>query len=622
MIFAKTKLQPHLEKLHYFSVLAMVFVFPFNIHFANVFIAISLILWFLQISKINLSTPKNKAYLFATVLFFLLYSASYFFSDNKHEALKSTQKLIYFIIFPFVILSENKHFKNNTNTILSFFILGNILVLLICYFNAFANSFQLESGKLIFQTAINEQYSFWESISADGNYFFYSSFSVFQHTSYFAMFLNFAIVTLIYLKFNRTNKNNDKITVVLTNKFLLVFLISLFGISIFLLSSKINIFITILLFIVFLGTLKIQYKNIIIVFFITISSLIFFSNPRTISIFSGKYTSTENIEKSTAKDRLSIWKNTLELSSENLWFGVGTGDAKVELKKKYKENGYKFLSENGRNAHNVFLQTLLETGVFGLLSIVLIFISILYFSIKNRNLLLFSFMIIIFANFLVENMMSRLAGIYFYSFFVNFLVFSKIEKINLRKYFQFKPFSNYKKTITFLLATIIVASIAYVQINKYNKKISEKKIIPDLTKEKPFVGIFYKKIYDEIAPNNLWTQKMYWELPETDKNTSIPFKIETKKHGFYTLNALIKYYSNDCTNNPRITINANYTDGSFEQKSNSKIIKNNEWEVYSVNIKTDTLKELESISGWILDHGNPSGKKLVKVKFIDLKKYD
>ena len=65
--------------------------------------------------------------------------------------------------------------------------------------------------------------------------------------------------------------------------------------------------------------------------------------------------------------RFEIWKVTTDLISNNFILGVGAGDIKPELNKKYSENP-EFLEEainNHFNVHNQYLETWLGQGLLG-----------------------------------------------------------------------------------------------------------------------------------------------------------------------------------------------------------------------------------------------------------------
>jgi hypothetical protein len=65
--------------------------------------------------------------------------------------------------------------------------------------------------------------------------------------------------------------------------------------------------------------------------------------------------------------------------------------------------------------------------LFGL-SVFLLFLFVIFLqALRTKNLLLIAFLLLIVVNFLFESMLSRVAGVMFFSFFLSLLVFADIE---------------------------------------------------------------------------------------------------------------------------------------------------------------------------------------------------
>ncbi len=85
------------------------------------------------------------------------------------------------------------------------------------------------------------------------------------------------------------------------------------------------------------------------------------------------------------------WYLTCEIISENFWFGVGLGDARDELLKKYRQYEFKQALSAKWSTHNQYLQEWLKHGVLGILSLLYIFGYIFVSAIKNRKWLVLAF---------------------------------------------------------------------------------------------------------------------------------------------------------------------------------------------------------------------------------------
>lgn len=120
--------------------------------------------------------------------------------------------------------------------------------------------------------------------------------------------------------------------------------------------------------------------------------------------------------------RIWVWKSTIELIEENPILGVGVGDIRTDLTNKYKEVGIKDEAILILDSHQQYLQTTAEVGFVGLLSLLLIFVSMFYYSKKFQHFLLFSFTLTYFLFGFTESMFETQGGIVFFTFFALFLV--------------------------------------------------------------------------------------------------------------------------------------------------------------------------------------------------------
>ena len=123
---------------------------------------------------------------------------------------------------------------------------------------------------------------------------------------------------------------------------------------------------------------------------------------------------------------------------------------------------------------------------------------------------------------------------------------------------------------------------------------------------------------EEKDSSNLWNLKDEWILPDDGKKNPIAFKIYTNIQGTYNLKATVKIYNDDRSVNQRMTIIANYEDGSKDINSIGIMLKDGKFDDYDVSISTDRKKKLRTISGWVLDHSSETGEKHAHVKNIEL----
>jgi len=124
-----------------------------------------------------------------------------------------------------------------------------------------------------------------------------------------------------------------------------------------------------------------------------------------------------NIELKTDKsvDRIILWKSLENFSAKQLILGHGYHSS---LSKIHLYTGI------DKNLHNQFLQTLVSSGIIGL-SLLIIFLAapLLY----DQSLFTIVFIGLIVLNLLFENMLDRIWGIIFISFFYALFIFGELN---------------------------------------------------------------------------------------------------------------------------------------------------------------------------------------------------
>lgn len=119
--------------------------------------------------------------------------------------------------------------------------------------------------------------------------------------------------------------------------------------------------------------------------------------------------------------RLVMWTVTSELIGEHP-MGVGTGNVDEYLHAKLSAYGFDQLVADDLNPHNQYLQTMLEIGIVGLLLLLGLIGSCIYFAIKKRSFLLLLLISGLAFNMLFESMLQRQSGVVFYSFWIPVLM--------------------------------------------------------------------------------------------------------------------------------------------------------------------------------------------------------
>ncbi|MBT1704569.1 O-antigen ligase family protein [Chryseosolibacter indicus] len=344
---------------------------------------------------------KNGLVLFFS-LFYLLHFVGVFYSDNSRQAFFELEKKMTFIIFPVLLSSlpglTAKAFKN----ILTVFVVACLLSSLICLSYA------------IYRFLLNFSIEY---------FFYYPLVEVIGiHPIYLAMYICFSCFVIFY--FYRP-KGTDKAIRHLVFYLVLIYLI----IFLFLLSARAEILAFYIISFAFL-IIYFKKKQKLLRAFISfgVLSLIFlvlvFLNPINRERFKEaiNYKSEYTIEKQWGgrAERLLMWDCGFDIVKENLFVGVGTGDAIDELEECYRAKNYAallFYPDISYNAHNQYLETTIDLGVLGLF---LLFSSLLYLifrAIRTKDYLFLSFLVLFSIASLTESMLEVNKGIIFFTFF-------------------------------------------------------------------------------------------------------------------------------------------------------------------------------------------------------------
>lgn len=135
------------------------------------------------------------------------------------------------------------------------------------------------------------------------------------------------------------------------------------------------------------------------------------------------YTHTGNASYQSFSQRIEFAKAAVSIIKENFWFGVGTGNWKVEFNKAYVKNGSKLNKNLYASSHNQYLNYMVKFGVLGF---ILIMFLIIYPVIRMRKyrdpLFLIFLLFMFFANFADSNFESHMGSSFFVFFYYIFLI--------------------------------------------------------------------------------------------------------------------------------------------------------------------------------------------------------
>jgi O-antigen ligase len=410
-----------IETIGYFIAFITMIIIPVYHWYLPPLMILWFILWFFKLKSLRMELqeiPFDYKILFVLFISFYLWQIiGLIYSDYPEAGWRNIVLRLSLLVFPLVLISPGDMIRLKVKTLLRVFAFGTFFFMVFCYTLAVYRSFNLTDGILTFNP--HPPVETWL------NYFFGSSLAIFQHPSYLSMYVLFSA-------FIAAESFFDKSLTRFRRMFWLFVSLSLF-ISIFLLASRAAILasiITIPFYFIYKNRKTDLRKMAGLVVLISIFC-IFLLLPiiKSNSKFRPYFNSESKVELGNnflKESRLVIWKSSFNIIRRHILFGVGTGEIQFALNKEYKLTADNNLAiKNNLNAHNQFLEVLLENGLIGILIFLSLFAMLFYISIKEENLLFILFILIVFISFMFETMINRLAGVSFFALFSFLLPYSK-----------------------------------------------------------------------------------------------------------------------------------------------------------------------------------------------------
>ncbi len=132
--------------------------------------------------------------------------------------------------------------------------------------------------------------------------------------------------------------------------------------------------------------------------------------------------SRENPNGHSILHRIEYWKTGWSIFKKNWLIGTGIGDYKESYQKEYDNLSSLLEPKNRLESHNQFLGIAIATGTIGLLLFLMHITNTFRTIWCKKDLLPIIFLSICVASFLVEDTLSTLAGMSFYSFFIGLFI--------------------------------------------------------------------------------------------------------------------------------------------------------------------------------------------------------
>jgi len=366
---------------------------------------------------IGLKNPFARNMFILQLVLFALILSDIIRTGMSPDISKNTLQKLSLLIFPLLFALSGIAFKKKKYLFLKLFVLSNILMSLICLGVALYHSISFPDGKLIFEP----HYLSYRS------YFTQSDLSVFHHRSYFSMYIVFALAITFYLKEKQNTFNT------LLKNILFWCIILFFILMVYLLESRAGV-ISLAVLLIWQLIYKIMFSEnkllkVLILIPIVLMIYFVFTNKRiqhTIAQITNSEKESKSIAGKNAPERLILWKSATKIISENFLEGIGTEYFHATFNKtylKYSGVNKKTVEKLNYNVHNQFLEEFVLYGIFGFILLLTLFIYPIIISFKRKNYLFLAFLLITGFNFLFESMLNTIAGIVFFTFFMNYFIF-------------------------------------------------------------------------------------------------------------------------------------------------------------------------------------------------------
>lgn len=408
-----------LNRLKYFALYLLAFTIPLPYTYANISIFIYIFFWILTVNRKQLlNNLKTGKMLWVYIAYFIIFLAGYYYSTNKDQSLFDSSSKMFFLILPIIIGAGISIEKKQLQNIFFAFILGVTAIALSSSVRA---------------------YTQWQASGDVNNLFYHSLVKDFDANAVYMALYSFFSISLL-LMFDWSNFFNG-------NKRFIKYLLITIQVTFFVLLSARMLT---LLFVIFLIPYYIMHvfkselskKRVVIslaILLLLSVTILFTNNPikTRFADFTNKsselaflddYSKVEEGDFNTLTLRLFLWRIGIEnVKEKNLWwFGCGNGDAQAMQNAKLKEYGMRNIHEElalrspfyNVNLHNMYLQTLMMTGIIGLI-ILLIFNLHPFFIYKKYPELVYFFPFHVSATFFMiqESMFQTQAGIAYYTLF-------------------------------------------------------------------------------------------------------------------------------------------------------------------------------------------------------------
>lgn len=385
------------DKISWILLWLYLFTLPVSIHLNSLLFGL-LMVYTLYLTIKRKSGFRIEGFSILCMIYFLMTVLQYFNSTDRASAVSEIEQKLTLLFMPSLLYQINER------------ILPSVLVF-----------WSKTMAVLFLYLLVTAFYRFWKTGNTDVFFYHEFCFPIFNNAIYVSLIVAIALFVSWFYYFP-------------SKKYFKTALIFVLYIFLLFLSSKNIVIITSVMLLILIGrkTIALRKWKAMIVLGITgillfgiLSSSYISKRIREASRFNVDLAFSRTVSDSTQFDgtnlRLRLWSYGLQILEENNDFAFGVSpadsqkllDQKIISSKMYVGDGTAtdkgFL---GYNFHNQYMQTLVESGITGLILLASLFITIFIHGYKNDNLFLIYISILIACAFITESYLNRQVGLF------------------------------------------------------------------------------------------------------------------------------------------------------------------------------------------------------------------
>ena len=395
------------NKISYYHLMLLMASLPFDMFYSHVILISYGVHTLIHLHKNNIKPLINLRMLALQSVFIITVLAAIYSTDPK-GAFNEIGRRAVILVIPILFCLNPLDLKKYRDNLLLFFALVCTATMLYLYADALATirHFKLPYSMLFSGYFANHNFS--EPIG--------------MHATFFSMQVGLALVFLLWLLLKEKAFYN-KLLYLACALILTGGMVQLSSKSVF-----IALFLAINIAVPYFLLQGVKRRRYIII--ATCLSVLMVSGILSSAAFRERYVTELAKDLSPAKasesldSRLARWNVAIKLIEKKPVIGYGTGTELALLHDNFFTNRLYSSFLNNLNAHNQYLSFLIKSGIAGLL----VYLGMLAFgfnaSFQQKDLLLFTFMLIVTCVSFSENLLDVDKGIFYYAFFYSFLVFS------------------------------------------------------------------------------------------------------------------------------------------------------------------------------------------------------